>query len=325
MTGYTRFSFEEREKTLFLLSKDFSQKEIANILDRHPSTICRELKRCKVDSLGYSAVLAQSKKENLQARYKGKIISDKIKYFIIESLEKGHSPEQIAGRLKIISPQDYISHETIYKYIYSSEGQGLKLCLLLPKKRLKRKMRYGRRPRRSNIPPSANIINRPKSVLTRKKIGHWEGDLVISTSRKSSNITSLVERKSRAAILILNSDKRSKTVISGISRAFDRLPKKFKKTITFDRGTEFASYKSLNLQTYFCNPHSPWEKGGNENFNGRLRRFFPKNYNHNDLSQDKLDYVASLMNNTPRKCLGFKTPYEVLYGQIPKPINHQLR
>lgn len=312
MKIYTRFTEIERKITFVLLQQNLAQKEIAFILNRHPSTICREIKRCNLDSLGYYAVLAHQKALKLQKRYFGKIITNEMKYFIISSLEMGHSPEQIAGRMKLLDMANAISHETIYQYIYSKEGQDLRLPLLLNKKRIKRRNRYSRKPRKRYIEDSTHISNRPKFIDNRKKLGHWEGDLLISTSKKSSNITTLLERKSRACILVLNKNKCTDTVISGIQNAFAKLPKKLAKTITFDRGTEFASYRNLDIDTYFCNPHSPWEKGSNENFNGRLRSYFPKNYDHKNLTQKKLDLVASIMNNTPRKCLGYKTPNEVI-------------
>ena len=112
-----------------------------------------------------------------------------------------------------------------------------------------------------------------------------------------------------------NRSKYTYEVIGGIQDVLSKLPQKYKKTITFDRGKEFASYRNPGVTTFFCNPHSPWQKGSNENFNGRLRRYLPKNYNPKNLSQDLLDKISDVVNNQPRKCLGFKTPQEVFYGQ----------
>ena len=137
--------------------------------------------------------------------------------------------------------------------------------------------------------------------------------LVVFGSLRSANVSTIVERKSRFVQLIYNQNKYTKTVIGGIRSALHELPSRYVKTITFDRGTEFASYKDLRIDTYFCNPHSPWQKGGNENFNGRLRKYLPKKFDPRKLSQNLLDNIQEKMNNQPRKCLGFKTPNEVFH------------
>jgi IS30 family transposase len=124
-----------------------------------------------------------------------------------------------------------------------------------------------------------------------------------------------VERKSRLTKLIHNKSKYTEEVIGGIKNKLSQLPQKQVKTITFDRGTEFAGFRKLGIDSYFCNPHSPWQKGSNENFNGRLRRYLPKKFDHRKLSQNLLDNIEQKMNNQPRKCLGFKTPLEVFYSQ----------
>jgi IS30 family transposase len=134
-------------------------------------------------------------------------------------------------------------------------------------------------------------------------------------SLRSSNVTTIVERKSRFTKLVHNQNKYTNEVIGGIKKKLSQLPKQLVKTITFDRGTEFASYKNLGITAYFCNPHSPWQKGGNENFNGRLRKYLPKRYDHKKLSQELLDKIEEKMNNQPRKCLGFRSPAEVFYGR----------
>ncbi len=142
---------------------------------------------------------------------------------------------------------------------------------------------------------------------------------MIFTILKSSNVTTLLERKSRYAELIYNTNKYSTTVIGNIGKRLENLPMDYRRTITFDRGREFAKYSDLNMDVYFCNPDSPWEKGSNENFNGRLRRYLPKRFDHRDLNQKLLDHIQLRMNNTPRKCLGFKTPIEALFYQTSNP------
>ena len=134
-------------------------------------------------------------------------------------------------------------------------------------------------------------------------------------SLRSNNVTTILERKSRLVKLVHNQNKSTREVIGGITNSLSNLPKKQIKSITFDRGTEFASYSNLAITTYFCNPHSPWQKGSNENYNGRLRRYLPKKLDHRQISQELLDIIEKKMNNQPRKCLGFKSPIEVFYNR----------
>ncbi len=243
----------------------------------------------------------------------GKIANEDLKKHIIARLKQGWTPEQIAGRLKYEKSDFRISHETIYQYIYSEEGKSKKLSLLLLRRRVKRGSRYGKKPKQHYIPESHFIEKRPEHINKRKEQGHWEGDLVIFTILKSSNVTTLLERKSRYAELIYNPNKYSKTVIGNIDKRLSNMPMDYRRTITFDRGKEFAKYSDLDMDVYFCNPHSPWEKGSNENFNGRLRRYLPKRFDHRDLNQKLLDQIQLKMNNTPRKCLGYQTPAESLF------------
>lgn len=314
MIKYKRIALEEREKIYELLQLGQNQASIAKSIKRDKSTVSREIRRCMSDSLGYLPDRAHMSALGFMRRNRGLFRSIKLKTHVIELLKLSWSPEQIACRLKLKNSSFRVSHETIYKFIYGPDGQKLKLYLLLTRKKTKRTKWHSRKAKKSHIPDSASITARPKIIEKRKSIGHWEGDLVIFTALKSSNVTTLVERKSRFVKLIYNTSKYTKTVVGGIKNSMSDVPVKHKKTITFDRGTEFASFRDLDIQTFFCNPHSPWQKGSNENFNGRFRRFFPKSYNHKNLSQDLLDNISTTLNNQPRKCLGFKTPAELFYN-----------
>lgn len=315
MKKYTRITLCERENIYKLLQLKQNQISIAKSLGRHKSSISRELARCKLDPLGYIPDRANIGSITLFKRHKCALENEELKTHVIFKLKEGWSPEQISGRLRLEKSDVRVSHETIYKFIYSEEGAKNKLHSLLTRQKPKRTKWYSRKPKKSHIPDAASIKQRPVSIEQRKRIGHWEGDLVVFGSLKSSNVTTLVERKSRFVQLVHNRSKYTKEVIGGIQNALSNIPSKHKKTITFDRGTEFASYRNLGVATFFCNPHSPWQKGSNENFNGRLRKYLPKTYNPKNLSQDLLDKISNAMNNQPRKCLGFKTPQEVFYGQ----------
>lgn len=315
MTKYTRITLSERGNIYSLIQSGYNQTNIAIQLGRNKSSISRELRRCREDPLGYLPDRANDKALSLMRRNLQLFRSIKLKSYIIDKLTLGWSPEQISGRLKLEGGDMRVSHETIYKFIYDEEGSKHKLSHLLPRKKPRRSRWRGRKPKKSHIPDSASISNRPKVIDKRKRIGDWEGDLVVFTSVYSDNITTLLERKSRFAKLTLNRGKWTKGVIGGIKKSLRDVPKKYQKTITFDRGKEFASYKDLGITTFFCNAHSPWQKGSNENFNGRLRRYFPKGRVPQNLTQEMLDKIAKTMNDQPRKCLGFKTPYEVFHNK----------
>jgi IS30 family transposase len=314
MVYYTRLSLSEREKIYLLQKNNKTQTEIALETGRSQSTISYELNRCW-SGIGYLPDRAEVDALSKQKRHYGKLVNEGLKSYIISRLKQGWSPEQIAGRLKYERSDFRISHEAIYQYIYSVEGRSKKLSLLLLRRRLKRGSRYGKKPSKHYIPESREIEKRPEYINKRKEQGHWEGDLVIFTILKSSNVTTLLERTSRYAELIYNPNKYSTTIIGNIDKRLESLPADLRKTITFDRGREFAKYNDLDMNVYFCNPRSPWEKGSNENFNGRLRRYLPKRFDHRDLNQNLLDQIQLKMNNQPRKCLGYKTPIETLFYQ----------
>jgi len=315
MIKYKRISLSEREKIFELLSQNYNQSFIAKKLDRNRSTISRELRRCIEDPLGYLPDRADLNARRFARRNSKLFRSANLSSCVIRLLKEGWSPEQISGRLKLEAGHISVSHETIYKFIYSEEGARQKLYRFLTRHKPKRTKWYSRAPRKSHIPETSSISFRPKFIEKRKKIGHWEGDLVVFGSLESSNVTTIVERKSRLTKLIHNKSKYTEEVIGGIKNKLSQLPQKQVKTITFDRGTEFAGFRKLGIDSYFCNPHSPWQKGSNENFNGRLRRYLPKKFDHRKLSQNLLDNIEQKMNNQPRKCLGFKTPLEVFYSQ----------
>jgi IS30 family transposase len=316
MTKYHRMTFGEREKVYQLLQTNHNQTFIARQLGRNKSSISRELGRCTSDPLGYIPDRAQKISESFLRRNRKIFRSKKLSASVISFLQEGWSPEQISGRLKLENKgTPVVSHETIYQFIYTEESQAQKLYLLLTRHKPKRTKWYSRKPRQSHIPESANIKHRPKIIEKRKSIGHWEGDLVVFGSLKGANVTTLVERKSRFAQLVYNRSKYTDEVIGGIAKTMSGLPNKRVKTITFDRGTEFASFRKLGVTTYFCNPHSPWQKGGDENYNGRLRKYLPKKFDHRNLSQDLLDNIEDKMNNQPRKCLGFRSPAEVFHNR----------
>ena len=213
----------------------------------------------------------------------------------LDDLRKGWRPEQIAGRLKRQGASDYACHETIYRYVYSRRGVRKKLftCLFLAKPR--RTGRTTRRHRKGKFLYVTPIAERPESVNLRAVFGHWEADsLLFLPSFHATNLTTLVERQTRFAIALKQDNRQSNPVMTAIRTAMERLPLSATQTITFDKGSEFAHFMTIERQrkrqrrkikTYYCQPRSPWQKGGVENFNKRLRRYLPKDRDIRNLKQ----------------------------------------
>ena len=217
--------------------------------------------------------------------------------------------------MKIAAEDGRLCHETIYQFVYSPEGRALELHRHLLRARRLRRRRFARKPRSLKIPPERTIAQRPAEIGERHAIGHWEADLLIfRRAHGQANVTSLVERRSRLVRLIANPDRRSRNVLGAIGQALRPLPATARQTITFDRGSEFLGYAELTrshgIEAYFCDPHSPWQKGSVENTNGRLRRFLPGELDLSTLPSARLQEIERQINDTPRKCLGFKTPQE---------------
>jgi len=252
-------------------------------------------------------------------------MNDGLREHVVGRLKDGWSPQQIAGRLRReAGGGPTVCHETIYRHVYGPEGREDGLCRHLPKARRRRGSRYGRRPRSTPIPRERWIENRPAEVGDRQAFGHWEGDLLIFRKEAGkANVTSLVERKSRFTFLLPNEDKRSAAVIAGIAEAPRGLPEEARRTITFDRGSEFAGYavldRELAVKAYFCDPHSPWQKGAVENLNGRARRFLPRGSPPEALAHARLRRLAERLNDTPRRCLGYRTPREIFQEHLAAP------
>jgi IS30 family transposase len=320
---YRHLDIDERRTLFRMVEARRPVGEIAARLGRHPSTIYRELGRNRFRDgdrgfCGYFPLNAQDLARRRRQRRRKLAMNDGLRAHVAERLEAGWSPQQIAGRLKR-EPTDgeaSVCHETIYRHVYGPEGRQDGLYRHLPKARRRRGRRYGRKPRASPIPRERWIENRPAEVGTRETFGHWEADLLIFGKQAGkANVTSLIERTSRFTFLLANADKRSAAVIAGIAAALRPLPGDARRTVTFDRGGEFAAYprlaSELAVASYFCDPHSPWQKGSVENANGRVRRFLPRHCEPEALARVRLRRHADRLNDTPRRCLGYRTPREV--------------
>ena len=235
----------------------------------------------------------------------------------------GHSPEQIAGRLALEHGRTIISHESIYRFVYHRTGQKDYWHRLLPRA----KSRRGKLGKRGGSPASfikarRPLSQRPIEALNRNTPGHWEADLM-AFSRPGQYVLVTHERTSRRLDVKHLPAKTAELVCQKLIAQFADLPRNLRRTLTFDNGTEFALHykltQQLGLDTFFCDPHAPWQKGGIENANGRMRRTLPRKTDLSLISPDQLNALVEAYNNTPRKCLAFRTPNEV-FSRISKHV-----
>jgi transposase, IS30 family len=319
---YGHFSLEERCQVAELHQAGHSVRQIATALDRSPSSISRELKRNRGVQIGYKPTYAQE--QAAARRWKGSRLerNAELRGLVLDRLKRGWSPEQIAGWLARSKATTRISHETIYRFIYdqirrTNDGSWRHY---LPRAKGKRGQR--RRTSRSSvslIKGRVSIALRPPEVERRGSFGHWEADLMLFTAPGQAILVSQ-ERKSRALLSAKQPGKAAVPAAARLLAWFTAIVPQLRKSITFDNGTEFAQHlllvDQLGIQTFFCDPHSPWQKGTIENAIGRLRRFLPRNTNISTIDDDALNACIAAYNNTPRKCLGFQTPAEVLLAQL---------
>ena len=326
---YNHLSLDERRKIYNWMDEKVSVSEIARRLGRHRSTIFREIRRntffCDDDKSlsGYSHVTAQHIYVSRRRKQQKIHMVSGLKDFIVTKLKNDWSPEQIAGYLKHRTDNGlYACHETIYRFIYGEEGRQLNLYRCLFRSRKYRVRRSTRIPRHlKGVPREMRIKYRPEHIERRANYGHWEADLMIfERDLGKTNVTTLTERKSRYTVLIKNETRHSNTVMGSIRERLKKFSKPMRQTVTFDRGSEFLYYallsRQLNIKSYYCDPRSPWQKGTVENTNSRIRRFLPRSTDLEKVSNDNLAAVADKMNNTPRKCLGYRTPKEVFYDHL---------
>ncbi|WP_437207074.1 IS30 family transposase [Planctomicrobium sp. SH664] len=325
---HTHLSLEERRQIYLLLGRKTPVCEIAALLGRHHSTVYREIQRNGFwdeedhKNNGYYPLNAQEyyrrRRQSLRLfeRYPA------LKEFVVEKLKAYWSPDQIAGYLKRLGLASfYACMETIYRFVYSAEGHELGLYRYLFKGRHRRRRKFGRVPRDTRIPEHHGIAFRPEIVSSRETFGHWETDLLIfNREHGKANLTSMSERKSRYTILLKNEDRRPFPVMSRIRDRLARLPDDLSQTMTFDWGFEFMRYpllrQDLGMESYFCDPQAPWQKGTVESNNNRIRRFFSREINLQAVNDADLYAVCVIMNSTPRRCLDYRTPQEVLDAHL---------
>lgn len=316
MESYTQLTQEERYQIHALMKAGHNQTEIAQLLERHKSTISRELRRNK-GLRGYrpsqAQRIAQSRRE---AKAQPRITSQT--WDLVERLlQEDWSPEQVSLWLAV-TMHISISHEWIYQYILQDKRMGGRLYRHLRCQKQRRK-RYGSYSRRGIIPNQVSIEERPAIVECRSRIGDWELDTVIGKGHRGALVT-LTKRKSRLTLIAKVVRKSADDVKRAILRLLKPLADKVH-TLTSDNGREFSHHEqiasNLNADFYFAHPYASWERGLNENTNGLIRQYFPKNKAFTDVTSKEIRIVMDKLNNRPRKCLGMKTPNQVFFGINP--------
>ena len=303
--NYTHLTREERYQIYALKKAGHTQVEIANVLERSASTISRELMR----NLGGRGYRPKQAHHMALERYaaNARTIDDATWQFAQEKLLQQWSPEQISGHATI-------SHETVYQRVYADKRTGGVLWMHLRCQK-QRKKRYGKVDRRGVIPNRLSIEDRPAIVDERKRIGDWEADTVIGKNHRQA-IVSIVERKS-GFTLIRKVERKTSRAVSGAMIGLLKPYRRRVHTITSDNGREFAGHeeiaKQLEAKFYFAHPYASWERGTNENTNGLIRQYFPKNRDFTTITQQEIDTAMERLNNRPRKRLGYKTPSQVFF------------
>ena len=315
---YGQLDLDERIELSRLHEDGKAPSEIAKIMGRHPSTIGRELKRNSLPKGGYKPASADRIALS-RCRRKSRIERlSPLSAHIDDHLAMGWSPEQIAGRLRLEGSQHRVSHESIYRYIYRPKVRGKKLHRYLPRAKATRARRYFKR-RREPIPGRRSIHERGKAIDERHEFGHWEGDSLQFRTQRGHLLT-LCERVTRFTLAAPLPSKKAEATRQSLEGLFSRLPVAARKSITQDNGPEFAQNpkleESLAMKAYFCDPHSPWQRGAIENTNGILRRDLPRKTELTDYSPADIDDIVWAINTTPRKCLGYVTPAEAFLHQL---------
>lgn len=314
-------SIGERETIGIMLAQGKSYREIGKAMERHHTTISREIKNNappihKGYYLAHKAH-ARATERRIETHKRPRLKNEQIRKYVVKMIKKGWSPEQISGRITEAHPGLMIGYEAIYQYIYENQPQLIPYLARSHRKRFPRG--HSRKHCRSHIPSRKPIEQRPKEAEERKVIGHWEGDAVVSKqSRAALQVTT--ERKTRFVRITKLSRKTSSKAMKAIIRQLKKYPPLLRSTVTLDNGSENTEHErvtaAIGARTFFCAPFHSWEKGTVENTIGLIRRFFPKKTDFNHISYYAVKRVEQLLNNRPRKCLNYATPNEALSGAI---------
>lgn len=316
---YHHLTLDERERIAKMKTEGISANKIAEALGRSCSTITREFRRNGSQKDYWpSQAQTQADQRRLQSKSPWRMTSPTLSRYVKKQLQQRHSPEQITGRLRLDFPDNTemrVSHTCLYQWVAAQKQQGRSWHTYLRQAHRKRRKRYGASESRGRIVGRVGIEKRPAAVDRKVRFGDWEGDTV-EGAKGTGYLVSHVERKCYYTVLGLMPDKRSETLNRITRRSFRRHKGVPLETITVDNGKEFAGHAQLSRQLgvdiYFSQPYHAWERGINENTNGLLRQFFPKGMDFRNLTTRQIRHVERLLNNRPRKALGYRTPLEVM-------------
>jgi len=312
---YRHLRVEERDLIGVLKRRGESLRDIARILGRDPGTISRELNRNAPPIYRgyYLAHKAEQRavRRNRESHRRLRLREQRIRRYVSWRIRAGWSPELTAGRWTLLHPDSPISHESIYQWVYA-EARDLIDCLVRAhKRRLQRG--WSRKHRKTHIPGRISITERPRRIETRTEAGHWESDTAVSRQSRAALMVT-VERKTSYARLAKLKAREARQVSTALNRRLSRYPKKLRKTITYDNGSENVEHERVNAvlgtRSYFCEPYHSWERGTNENTIGLVRRFLPKKTDFAIVSGKDLKRVERWLNGRPRKRLHYRTPAE---------------
>ena len=320
---YTNLSKSDRRVIAMLLAAGMSRADIGRELHRSKGTISREISRNSIlrgkqrEYVGAAAHELATNRRKAASSRKTKLVDSLLLGYVKAKLKLQWSPEQISGRLKQTQTQDSsqrISHVSIYHWIQQDRENGGTYFKHLRQSKRRRRRKKTSLAKYFSVPGKVSIKDRPEVVERRKRIGDWEGDLVQGKDAKSYLVT-LVERRTGYLIFKRVSNKKAHVVRKAIEKMLKRIPKRFRKTMTFDNGTEFSEFKkmesALSLKVYFANPYSSWERGTNENTNSLIRQYLYKGRDFLSVPRKELAKIHRRINNRPRKRLHYKTPNEV--------------
>lgn len=314
--SYNQLTENERYQIYSLKKAGHSQVEIANLLERHPATISRELRRNR-GLRGYRPGQAQQLSDaRRNEAFKARKVTEEVRRQIVALLRQELSPQQVVGYLK---RQVGVSlhHETIYQLIYADKATGGDLYTHMRIASKPYRKRYGSNDRRGRIKNRVSIDERPAVVDRRSRVGDWEGDTIIGKGRKGALLT-MVERKTLYTIIVRLTGKRADLLADAAIAHMTSIKDKVK-TITFDNGLEFAAHEviasGLEADVYFARPYASWERGINENTNGLIRQYFPKGTDFNQVTDEQVQFVMDRLNSRPRATRGLRSPNELFMGQ----------
>lgn len=315
---YSHLTLEERCRLRGLMEIGLGVGAIARRLGRHRATVHREIGRNRcVDGYRPDSAARRAWARKLRGSRIGR--STRLRVHVEDRLAMGWSPEQIAGRMELEGVEHSVSTESIYRHVYSPAGRRAGLPRQLAQRKAKRGRRRRNGRREPSIPNRVSIHQRPTKAHLRAEFGHWEGDLM-HFRRQRDILLTLQERKSRLTLARRLLSKDAELTASAIAAELGGLAPQARRTITHDNGGEFARHakvtREIAIRAYFCDPHSPWQRGGIENANGRMRRELPRKTSLGDYTDDDIDDLIWNLNSTPRKCLRYRTPIEVFAANL---------